>query len=154
MKTISFIFCLLLLSSCNDGLRTRVRPQAIGNGINALSNEAFRRMYIAEVSTAIIVGQSKIILTEAVSDSDDDNEYTCDIDVAANKQFSYLIQDGELILKDGISTLVLARENGSNSNGLIGTWKMKEATKNVITVTELVFYTLNDLKIRKVCKLL
>lgn len=154
MKTVSFIFCLFLLSACNDSLRTRVRPQAIGDGINALSSEAFRKMYIAEITTPIIVGQSQIILKEAITDSDHDFEYICDIDVAANKQFSYLIQDGELILKDGISTLIFSRLNGSTSKSLLGTWRMKDSTKKVLTVTDLIFNTLDDLKIRKTCKLL
>jgi hypothetical protein len=153
MKTVCFIFCLLLLSACNDSLRTRVRPGAIGDGINALSSESFRKMYIAEVTTPIIVGQSQIILKEAIADSDHDYEYICDIDVAANKQFSYLIQDGELILKDGISTLIFTRVNGSTSKSLLGTWRMKDSTKKVLTVTELIFNTLDDLKIRKTCKL-
>ena len=154
MKTLCFIFCLLLLSACNDGLRTRVRPQAIGDGISALSSEVFRKMYIAEVTTPIMVGQSQIILKEAVTDSDHDYEYICDIDVSANKQFSYLIQDEELILKDGISTLIFSRINGSSSKSLLGTWKMKDSSQNVLTVTELIFNTLDDLKIRKTCKLL
>jgi hypothetical protein len=154
MKTVCFIFCLLLLSACNDSLRTRVRPQAIGDGINALSSEGFRKMYIAEVTTPIIVGQSQMILKEAITDSDFDFEYICDIDVAANKQFSYIIQDGELILKDGISTLIFTRLNGSTSKSLLGTWRMKDSTKKVLTVTELIFNTLDDLKIRKTCKLL
>jgi hypothetical protein len=154
MKTVCFIFCLLLLSACNDSLRTRVRPQAIGDGINALSSEGFRKMYIAEVTTPIIVGQSQMILKEEITDSDFDFEYICDIDVAANKQFSYIIQDGELILKDGISTLIFTRLNGSTSKSLLGTWRMKDSTKKVLTVTELIFNTLDDLKIRKTCKLL
>ena len=155
MKTVCFIFCLLLLSSCNDSLRTRVRPQALlGDGLTAINGDVFRKMYIAEVSTPIIVGQAQIIFKKAVQDVDSDFEYICDIDVSSNKQFNYLIQDGELILKDGISTLILTRVNGSTTNSLIGSWKMKETTKNVITVTELIFNTLDDLKIRKTCKLI
>lgn len=154
MKTVYFIFCLLLLSACNDSLRTRIRPQAIGDGINGLSTEVFRKMYIAEVSIPIIVGQGQMILQEAVRDSDYDSEYICDIDVAADKQFTYLIQDGELILKDGISTLILSRISGPTSKSVIGTWRMKDASKNALTETELIFNTLDELKIRKTCKLL
>lgn len=155
MKTIYLIFCLFLITSCNDNLRTRVRPDAlIGDGLKSPSSDVFRKMYIVEISTPVIVGQSQLVFKESAQDIDSDYEFICDIDVSSNKQFHFLIQDNELILKDGISTLIFTRVNGSDTNSLFGSWKMKETTKKVLTVTELIFHTLDDLKIRKTCKLL
>ncbi len=110
-------------------------------------------MYIAGVSTPIIVGQRELILKQQVHHSDYDNEYVCALDIDANKQFTYSIEDEKLILKDGLATLTLSRTNGPSSAGLVGTWAMEEKKKNSLDVTELIFNDLEDVRIVKTCHL-
>lgn len=111
-------------------------------------------MYIAEITTSLFVGQSQIILKDYAEDSDHDYEMTCNLEVAANKQFSYAFENGKLILKDGIATLRLTRSSGLSSDGLMGTWTMQETVGNLTTVTELVFLNeLSELRITKKCNL-
>lgn len=160
MKTLSLIFSLLMLASCNDALRTRIgrcrsssNQAVICNDSNALKTEKFRKMYIAEISTTIEVGQSQIILKDYAEDSDHDWEFSCDLQLSANKQFSYSFESGKLVLKDGMANLRLTKSNGFSSDGLIGTWVMQETVGKVTTVTELTFKDLEELSIKKTCNL-
>ena len=160
MKTITLIFALLVLSSCNDALRTRIGKCKSANNqlvicgtTDALKSEEYRKTYIAEITTSIVVGQSQIILKDSVKDSDHDNELTCDLEISANKQFNYSIENGILFLRDGLSTLSFTRTTGLSSEGLIGTWIMQEKTSKQLTITEVVFRDLEELRITKTCKI-
>jgi hypothetical protein len=160
MKTIFLICTLLLLVSCNDALRNRLgkcrsstgQPIVCENS-NALTTENFRKMYYAQITTSIVVGQSQVILKDYAQNSDFDAEMSCDLEVSANKQFSYAFEKGKLILKDGIVNLRLTRTSGDASDGIVGTWFMSEAVGNVTTETELIFNDLENLRIIKRCNL-
>jgi len=160
MKPVTFIFSLLLLASCNDAMRRPIGTchsadnQVIQCGTsNALTSEEFQTMYYAEITTPISVGQSQIIIKEAAKDEDSDKDFTCDLDISANKQFNYSLENGNLILKDGISTLILIRKNGADSESLIGSWAMENTVGKVLTKTELIFNHLEEIRIRKTCYL-
>lgn len=161
MNTSFFILSMLLLASCNETLRTRTgkclgadnRYVACSSSGDTLSTNQYRKKYIAEVTTPISVGQSQIILKDYAHDSDHDQELTCELEVAKNKQFSYTLQQEKLILTDGLSTLVLSRQSGSKVDSLEGTWSMQEVLDKVQTVTELIFNDLEEVKIRKTCNL-
>ena len=157
MKTIALLFLLAMLASCNDALRTRAgewRSSAVlGSNTEALQTAEFRKMYFAEVHFPILTGQSQIIFQENAQDSDFDQEMRCDLDISENKQFNYSFLNGKLLLKDGISTLILSRKGGLTSDGLIGTWQMKDTVGNLQTVTELIFKDLEMIRIKKTCSL-
>lgn len=110
-------------------------------------------MYIAEISTMVEVGQSQIILKDYAEDSDFDSELSCDLQVAANKQFAYAFESGKLILKDGLTHLRFTKSSGFSSDGLIGSWVMQETVGKLTTVTELTFKDLEELTIKKTCNL-
>nr|MBA2403209.1 hypothetical protein [Bdellovibrionales bacterium] len=76
-----------------------------------------------------------------------------DLEVSARKQFTFSFDKNKLILRDGITTLVLVRTDGVNEKSLIGSWAMQEILGKVTTVTELIFKDLNDITIHKTCKL-
>lgn len=109
-------------------------------------------MYIAEVTIPISVGKSQIIFNESASNSDADNAYSCDLSVDGGKKFNYSFQYGSLILRDGMSNLVLTKANGSTSDNLINTWKMVSKTEEEEVTTELIFLDAEELRIRKTCK--
>ncbi len=165
MKTVTLLFALLILTACNES--TRIRPGKCRAGSNqitlcetsetlkvdAIETTEFRKKYIAEITTPISIENSQLILVEQSLDSDHDQELSCDLEISDEKQFTYTIQDEQLILKDGVTTLVLDRSNGWGNDGLEGTWKMQEDSENVQTVTELIFNNLDEIRIRKTCNL-
>ena len=165
MKIVTLLFALLILTACNES--SRVRPGKCRSGSNqitlcetsetlkvdALTTTEFRKKYIAEVTTPITIEKSQLILVDQSLDSDHDQELSCDLDISDEKQFTYSIKDEQLILKDGVTTLVLDRSNGWGNDGLEGTWKMEEDSGNVQTVTELIFNNLDEIRIRKTCNL-
>lgn len=160
MKTIILLITLMFLASCNDAMRTRLGKCRSSDNraiqcatTDALTTENYRRMYIAQVTTPIIVGQRELILKREIHHADFDNEYVCDLDISANKQFTYTIEDEKLILRDGLATLTLSRTNGPSSAGLVGTWAMEVKKKNALDVTELIFNDLEELRIVKTCHL-
>ncbi len=157
MKTLTLLISLILLASCNDALRGRRNcGSATGASFcneDALKAEDFRKMYIADITTPIVVGQSQFIIKEAAENSDFDKEMSCDLQVSANKQFSYIIDGKKLILKDGITTLRFTRTEGSAADGLVGIWMMRQTVENLVTDTELIFKDLEELHIRKTCNL-
>ena len=160
MKNITLFFSLLLLASCNDALRNRAgkcissnNRSVLCSNSNALKGETFRKKYIAEISSPIIVGQSQIVIKENAEDTDHDQELICDLEISANKQFTYSIENKKLILKDGISTLRFDRISDNGTDELIGTWAMQDRTENTLIVTEVVFKDLEEIRIRKTCNL-
>ena len=158
MKTITFLITLLFLASCNDAMRTRLgkcrssNNRAIQCGTtDALTTENYRIMNIAEVTTPIVVGEKQLVLIDQVQDVDFNQEFICELDISANKKFSYRLEGDKLTLKDGFATLSLSRTNGPTSGGLLGTWAMEEKTKNGLDVTELILQNLEEIRIRKKC---
>jgi hypothetical protein len=165
MKTVTLIFALLILAACNES--TRIRPGKCRSGSNqitlcdpsatlkaeVLTTAEFRKKYIAEVTTPIAINKSQLILIDQSLDSDHDQELSCDLDISSEKQFTYIIKNDQLILKDGITTLILDRSTGWGNDGLEGTWMMQENSNNVQTVTELIFNNLDEIRIRKTCNL-
>jgi hypothetical protein len=165
MKIVTLLFTLLILAACNES--TRIRPGKCRSGSSqitlcnntelikaeSLTDAEFRKKYIAEVTTPISINDGQLILKDQVLDSDHDQELSCDLDISSEKQFTYAIQNEQLILKDGSTTLVLDRSNGLGNDGLEGTWMMQENSENVQTVTELIFNNMDEIRIRKTCNL-
>lgn len=120
---------------------------------DALTATKFRKMYYAQVTTSIVVGQSQLTLNDYAKDIDSDSEMSCELETSANKQFSYTFENGKLILKDGIVILRFIRSDGDGSDGLIGSWIMSETVGKLTTDTELEFNSLEDLRIIKKCNL-
>ena len=157
MKTITLIFALLVLSSCNDALRTRIgKCKSANNQLvicgtqNALKSEDYRNKLIAEITTPIVVGKNRLTLKEEAHDSAFGNEYNCDLDIYS-KQFNYSIENEILSLKDGLSTLTFKRMSGFTSDGIIGEWEMEEKTEHTLYVTQLTFRDLEEVRITKTC---
>ena len=161
MKLALFIITLFLVSSCNDVAGTRSskcigadnRYVSCSSSGDTLSEESYRKKYIAEVTTQITVGQSQIVLKDYAHDSDFDQELTCELEISKNKQFTYSFEDNKLVLKDGLSTLILTRQNGLTTDNLEGSWTMQEVLGKVQTITEVIFSNLEEVKIRKTCNL-
>lgn len=120
---------------------------------DALTTEDFRKIYYATITVPVTVGQSQLVLNEYAKDDDHDQDYVCDLEISNNKQFNYVIENKKLTLRDGISTLRLDRLSDTGSEGLLGTWIMQERVGKVLTITKLIFKTLEELKIEKTCKL-
>ena len=75
------------------------------------------------------------------------------IKIRSTNYINYSIENGILFLRDGLSTLSFTRTNGLSSEGLIGTWIMQEKTSKQLTITEVVFRDLEELRITKTCKI-
>lgn len=161
MKMLTFLSVLIFLSSCSDAQRTR-RGNCQSSGgkfVECLQstqnsmNQEFRKKYIAEVTTQIQTTNSKLTLLENVHDADFDQDQNCELTIEANKKFTYVIQEGKLILTDGMSTMVFKKSNGSLSEILLGSWSMEESLGKVQTITEVIFRNEEEMRIRKTCNL-
>ena len=160
MKTLTLLTTLLLLTSCNDALRTRLGAckNADGKSIqcntDALTTDDYRKNYYANISVPISAGQSQLVMKEHAQDEDHDQELVCDLEISANKKFIYSIENNKkLTLKDNLSTLRFDRVGDTGLEGLLGTWVMQEKVGNVLTVTKLTFKNLESITIDKNCKL-
>src|SRR6476660_2836054 len=97
MKSVLFILTLLAITGCSDQMRTRL-PNTASNQGDALTTDqdTFRKMYIAEVTVPVKIGQTQIVLDGTATDTDHDQELTCELDVAKGTQFNYVISKGQL----------------------------------------------------------
>jgi hypothetical protein len=160
MKTLTLFATLLLLTSCNDALRTRKGAckteagESVQCNTDALTTDEARKNYYANISVPVTVGQSQLVMKEHAQDEDHDQELICDLEISAGKQFHYAIENNrKLTLKDNLSTLRFDRTGDTSLEGLLGTWVMQEKVGNVLTITKLTFKTLESITIDKNCKL-
>jgi hypothetical protein len=169
MKNSILLILTVVVVSCSDNNRSRSKiceenkislfecAASVSNEANSIFNDKdknhFRKKYIAEVTVPIRTNSKEFIFNEDAKDSDFDQELNCNLEVSNNKRLSFSLETEKLILTDGRLTLIFKRSFTSIDEGLIGSWNMIEDDQNVQTITELIFYSLDELRIRKTCNL-
>lgn len=157
MKFLLFTLILSSFVSCNDVPLRRTSPckNDFGKSIvcaDALTSE-YRKMYIAEVTVNADIGEESLRFTETDKDEERDQDYSCELDVAAGTQFSYKITENVLVLKSGLTSLRFNKTSGKGRDGLIGTWTQEETVAKASVKTELIFNDLEEIRLRKTCKI-
>lgn len=161
MKTTILILSLLALYGCNESQRKRlgdcknaeeklvVCPQSEEQSVEA----GFKSKYITSVSIPVTVSETRIIFDDSALDTDeDDMNLVCALDVGVGTNFTYNIEEGLLILKNGITVLKFRKVSGKSTNDLIGKWSLKEKVSNKFhKTTEFMIFDLENLRITQTC---
>lgn len=158
MKLLLFLLTLFIITGCSDKMRTRLGNCATaddskaqcGSG-DALTADNYRKEYKAQVTINISLGQKQLILDESAENEDFDQDYSCHLKVVQGTTFEYQITDGELILRNGITSLTFKKATGSTSDSILTTWTRSETVKKALVVTELEFLNKEVLHMKQNC---
>ncbi len=156
MKHLFLLSLLATLYSCSESGQSSIRVNPV-----TLQSEPeeqpflndYTKKYIAEIRSSLEVNESELTFLDAAYNSDQDNEYNCEIDLGAKRRFKYNLNRGQLFLSDDFVKLEFTKVDGLLSQGLIGSWEMIETTEKHQIVTELIFNDLEEAKLRKTCNL-
>lgn len=159
MKTLLPLLILLTLSACQDAPLRRHNSctrAADNNGACEYQPQLgaeFTKMFIAEVTVQAVIGQKQIAVKATERDEDDDGTYFCTLEVSAGAKFNYKIEKRVLTLTNGINTLTFNKTEGLSDEGIMGTWTSQELTRTSQVTTELIVSDLEELRLRKTCKI-
>jgi hypothetical protein len=148
MKHLAFILCCLSLVSCVDSNRTRLSGfEPPGDRLTAPQ----RTVYQAEVDLLIDVKDSEIEIPYSGSSVDEDDRFSCGLDIYAGTILSYSIVGGLLKIESPEGTSVFTKKNSSVSKSLNGVWVSTATEDNWKIETTLTIRDLRDLQIKKTC---
>ncbi len=159
MKTLLPLLFLLSVSACQDAPLRRHNSCAKKldkSGACDYQSELrtdFAKQFVAEVSVEAAIGQTQIVLKSTERDEDHDGQYYCTLEVSVGAKFNYKIEKNILTLSNGITTLVFTKTEGLAVDGILGTWTSKELSRTSQVITELIIDDLEELRLRKTCKI-
>lgn len=150
MKPINFALILLLAFSCMESNRTRLFSEGISESDSIRSIE--QSIYESEINLLTEIESGIIEIPYGSSDTDYDENYSCDLEVESRTMMKYQITGNTLELIDDKGSYQFEKRSSESGHELNGIWS-RSYTEGKVAIVLFLDFSNGHLRITKKCTL-